>query len=140
MNSRRREKARKRTGSDTCRRQCMVPDIIPYNYPSSDRPRRAGRNCSTAPAIFEMKTIAACPTRYNFARTKAVESRATAIRSEYVRKVKRIDQIFAPNVVGNGNDGISGPFQNAYNTFCWGGVIPSSSERTVRPTKTFKRC
>ena len=46
------------------------------------------------------------------------------VRSEYVRKVKRIDQIFAPNVVGNGNDGISGPFQNAYNTFCRGGVIP----------------
>ena len=38
----------------------MVPDIIAYNYPSSDRPRRAGRNRSTAPAIFEMKTIAAC--------------------------------------------------------------------------------
>ena len=88
---------------------------------------RAGRNCSTAPAIFEIKTIAACPTRYNFARTKAVESRATGIRSEYARKVERIDQIFAPNVVGNDNDGISGPFQNAYNmynTFCRGGVIP----------------
>ena len=56
-----------------------------------------------------------------------MESRATGIRSEYVRKVKRIDQIFAPNVVGNDNDGISGPFQNAYNmynTFCRGGVIP----------------
>ena len=26
--------------------------------------------------------------------------------------------------MGNGNDGISGPFQNAYNTFCRGGVIP----------------
>ena len=117
-----RERGDKRSGSD--RRQRMVPDIIAYNYPSSDRPRRAGRICSTAPAIFEMKTIAACPTRYNFARTKAVVSRATGIRSEYVRKVKRIDQIFAPSVVGNGNDGISGPFQNAYNTFCRGGVIP----------------
>ncbi len=71
-----------------------------------------------------MKTIAACPTRYNLARTKAVESRATGVRSEYVRKVKRIDQIFAPNVVRNDDDGNSGPFQNAYNTFCRGGVIP----------------
>ena len=80
------------------RRQCMVPDVIVYNYPSSDSPRRAGRNCSTAPAIFEMKTFTACPTRYNFAQTKAVESRATGIKSEYVRKVKRIDQVFAPHV------------------------------------------
>ena len=66
-----RERGEKRNGSD--RRQCMVPDIIAYNWPSSDHPRRAGRNCSTAPAIFEMKTISACPTRYNLARTKAVE-------------------------------------------------------------------
>ena len=116
-----RERGEKRSGSD--RRQCMVPDIIVYNYPSSDRPRRAGRNCSTAPAIFEMKTITACPTRYNFAQTKAVESRATGIKSEYVRKVKRIDQVFAPNVTGDSNDGASGPFQNAYNTFCRGVVI-----------------
>ena len=73
-----------------------------------------------------MKTITACPTRYNFAQTKAVESRATGIKSEYVRKVKRIDQVFAPNVTGDSNDGASGPFQNAYmyNTFCRGGVIP----------------
>ena len=72
-----------------------------------------------------MKTITACPTRYNFAQTKAVESRATGIKSEYVRKVKRrIDQVFAPNVTVDGNDGALGPFQNAYNTFCRGGVIP----------------
>ena len=118
----------------------MVPDIVAYNYHSSDRPRRAGSNCSTALAIFEMKTIAACPTRYNFARTKAVGSRATGIISEYVRKFKRNDQIFAPNVVGNGNDGISGTFQNAYNTSCRGGVIPLVSVRMVRPKKTFKWC
>ena len=76
------------------------------------------------PSIFEMKTITACPTRYNFAQTKAVESRATGIKSEYVRKVKRIDQVFAPNVTEDSTDGASGPFQNAYNTFCRGGVIP----------------
>ena len=79
---------------------------------------------SQSRAPVHVAAIAACPTRYNFARTKAVESRATGIRSEYARKVERIDQIFAPNVVGNDNDGISGPFQNAYNTFCRGGVIP----------------
>ena len=56
--------------------------------------------------------------------TKAVESRATGIKSEYVRKVKRIDQVFAPNVTGDSNDGASRPFQNAYNTFCRRGVIP----------------
>ena len=92
------------------------------NWPSSDHPRRAGRNCSTAPAIFEMKTISACPTRYYLPRTKAVESRATGIRSEYVRKVKRIDQVFAHDVVGD--DNVSGPFENAYYTFCKGGAIP----------------
>ena len=117
-----RERGDKRSASD--KRQCMVPDIIVYNYPSSDRPRRAGRNCSTAPAIFEMKTIAACPTRYNFAQTKAVESRATGIKSEYVRKVKRVYRVFAPNLTGDNNYGASGPFQNAYNTFCRVGVIP----------------
>ena len=54
-----------------------------------------------------MKTISACPTRHNFAQTKAVESRATGIKSEYVRKVKRIDQVFAPDVTGDSNDGAS---------------------------------
>ena len=68
-----------------------------------------------------MKTISACPTRYNFAQTKAVESRATGIKSEYSRKVHRIDQAFAPDVV---DDSTPGPFQNAYNAFCRGGVIP----------------
>ncbi len=55
-------------------------------------------------------------------------ARSTGIRSEYVQKVKRIDQIFAPNVVGNGNDGISGPCHSRMPTntctFCRGGVIP----------------
>ena len=71
-----------------------------------------------------------------------MESRATGIKSEYVRKVKRIDQVFAPNVTVDGDDGAFGPFQNAYNAFCRGGVIPlssSSSEHTVKPTKTFKK-
>ena len=65
----------------------------------------------------------ACPTRYNFAQTKAVESRATGIKSEYMysRKVQSIDRAFAPDVV---DDSTPGPFQNAYNTFCRGGVIP----------------
>ena len=72
-----------------------------------------------------MKTITACPTRYNFAQTKAVESRATGTKLEYVRKVNRIDQVFAPNVTGDSNDGASGPSQNAYNTFCRGGGHPA---------------
>ena len=35
--------------------------------------------------------------RHNFVQTKAVESRATGIKSEHSRKVHRIDQAFAPS-------------------------------------------
>ena len=77
----------------------MVPDIIVYNYISSDKPLRAGRNCSNAPAIFETKTTSACPTRYNLRHQKAMESRSIGIKSEYVRKVEEIDVICAGNAV-----------------------------------------
>ena len=39
-----RERGDRRVGSD--RRRCIVPDIICYNFISSDGRRRAGRNCS----------------------------------------------------------------------------------------------
>ena len=116
-----RERGDRRVGSD--RRRCIVPDIICYNFISSDGRRRAGRNCSNGPAIYESKTISACGTRYNLRNQKAVESRANAIRSEYARKVKAIDRVFAPDMVGESGD-VPGPFQNAYNTFHKGGIIP----------------
>ena len=116
-----RERGDRRHGSD--RRTCIVPDLICHNYPSADLPRHAGRNVSTAQAIFEVKTIAACDTRYKRARTKAVESRATGIKSEYARHVRRIDQAFAPDMTGEDGNA-PGPFQTAYRTFCKGGIIP----------------
>jgi hypothetical protein len=116
-----RERGDRRHGSD--RRICIVPDLICHNFPSADSPRHAGRNVSTAQAIFEVKTISACPTRYERARTKAVESRATGIKSEYARHVKRIDRAFAPEMTGDDGNA-PGPFQIAYRTFCKGGIIP----------------
>ena len=91
-----------RVGSD--RRRCIVPDIISYNFISSEERRRAGRKCSNGPAIYESKTISACGTRYKFRTQKAVESRANAIRSEYARKVRAIDRVFAPDMVGESGD------------------------------------
>ena len=96
-----RERGDRRIGSD--RRRCTLPDIIFYNFmsPRMDGRRRAGRKCSNGPAIYESKTISACGTRCNLRNQKAVESRANAIRSEYARKVKVIDRVFAPDMVVN---------------------------------------
>lgn len=102
----------------------MVPDLIVYNYPSTEHVRHAGRNASTASAIFEVKTLSPGPSRYKNVRQLAVESRATAVVSEYVRKAKAIDRTFAPDVVGDGSSGVAGPFEQALSTFCNGRVIP----------------
>lgn len=52
--------------------------------------------------------------------------------------------VFAPDLVGDGDDGVSGPFQNAYNAFCKGGVIPlvvgAHTRGGEKPTKkTFNK-
>ena len=70
---------------------------------------KVAHDISTAQAIFEVKTISACKTRYRLARTKAVESRATGIKSEYARHVARVDRAFAPEMTGEDGNA-PGPF------------------------------
>ena len=52
-----------------------------------------------------------------------MESQATGIKSEYVRKVNDIDRAFVPDIRRQEN-GVSDPFENAYKTFCRDGIIP----------------
>ncbi len=94
----------------------IIPDIHAYNFPSDRQNVNDSGASQTDEAIFEFKTFEACPTRYyheNVIKT-AVERRT----DEHMRSTKRVielskrlDMEFAPEIVGNGRNGIVGPFE-----------------------------
>ena len=73
-----------------------------------------------------MKTFTACNTRYkhNNLSTKPADRRARVVTNEYRNKFIKLDKKFAPEVVGDGNDGVTGPFEASQNSFYCGQVIP----------------
>eukprot|EP00956_Cyclotella_meneghiniana_P007801 scaffold10395_cov75-Cyclotella_meneghiniana.AAC.2 len=68
---------------------------------------------STAEAIFEVKLFTACKSWYNFNNTTTNPADC------------RAKMHYTPDVVGDGNSGITGPFESAQNPpFHCGQVIP----------------
>jgi hypothetical protein len=56
--------------------------------------------------------------------TTAAERRAKAINVNYRKRFKKLDEVFASDVVGDGTTGIMGPFEAAHGRFFTGQVIP----------------
>ena len=73
-----------------------------------------------------MKTYTVCNTCYNKNNkiTRPPDRRGKAVLSEYSNKFKKLDRVFAEEVVGNGETRVAGPFQLAQGRFYKGQVIP----------------
>jgi len=97
-----------------------------WNYPTGRQRVNDSGATSSAEAIFEVKTYTACNSRYNHnnTTTKPAERRARKISLSYKRKFKKLDTLFASDVVGDGSGDITGPFEASQCRFYRGQVIP----------------
>ena len=72
-----------------------------------------------------MKTYTACKTRYDKNdRIHPADRRARLIGQAYHLKFKKLDKIFATDVVGDGTNHVVGPFETAQGRFYRGQVVP----------------
>ena len=73
-----------------------------------------------------MKTYKPCNTRYdhNHSSIGPADRRAREVRSSYGSKFRKLDRLFAADVVGDGSGDVVGPFESAQGRFWRGGVIP----------------
>ena len=76
---------------------CIIPDIHALNLPARNGTiNDSGAISIRGEAIFEMKTMTACKTRYanNNDNTLSTNRRAKEVRREYLRKFKKLDEKF----------------------------------------------
>ena len=74
----------------------------------------------------EIKTQQPNNTRYNHNNSKLrpTEQRAKQVVNDYKLKFRKLDRVYAPDVVGDGNNGVVGPFEAAQQLFIGGQVVP----------------
>jgi len=104
----------------------MIPDLHAQNYPTGrQRVNDSGSHLS-AEAIFEVKTFVACNSRYgnNNSQISPANRRAKQVCQTYVLKTKKLDNKFAPEIVGDGTGNVVGPFQTMLGRFYRGQVLP----------------
>ena len=104
----------------------IVPDILAHEYPAGRQTINDSGASSSGEAFFEVKTYQPGNTRYdhNHSDLKPADRRARDITSEYSRKFKKLDRKYAADVVGEGDNGIVGPFEAAQGRFIGGQVVP----------------
>ena len=106
-----------------------MPDIHATNYPTGNWRQVVNDSGATrsADAIFEVKTYTFCPTRYNHnnQNINPADRCAREIVKDYSHKVRNlvkdyssnkvrnVDITFVAAVVGDGNNNVIGPFENA---------------------------
>ena len=88
-------------------------DHIAHEYPAGRQMINDSGASSSGEAFFEVKTYHPGNTRYdhNHLALKPADRRARDITSEYSRKFKNLDKKYAMDVVGEGDNGIVGPFE-----------------------------
>lgn len=115
------------SGSVTPRRAqgAIIPDIQAWNYPVGRRTVNDGNTRSCGEAIFEVKTFTAAKTNYehNNATTCPADRRAKKVVQEYRSKFRKLDEKFAPEIVGDESN-VLGPFAASQSRFHCGQVIP----------------
>ena len=81
---------------------------------------------SSGDAFFEVKSYQPNNIRldHNNKETKPADRRANEVVNQYSNKFKRLDKQYAADIVGNGENGIVGPFESAQKRFIGGQVIP----------------
>ena len=104
----------------------IVPDIHAFNWPTGSQRFNDSGVSSAAEAFFEVKTFSGCKSRYkqNNSTIKPADRRAREVTREYPRKFKKLDELFAAEVVGDGTGDAVGPFEAAQGQFYRGQVIP----------------
>ena len=116
-----------------------MPDIHATNYPTGNWRQVVNDSGATrsADAIFEVKTYTFCPTRYNHnnQNINPADRRAREIVKDYRHKVRNLDIMFAAAVVGDGNNNVIGPFENALSQFHGKTIIPLCFGAFVREVK-----
>jgi len=91
---------------------------------------------------FEIKSFQPNRTRYNHNNTNInpADRRAKEVVQQYSRKFQKLDQNYAQEVVGDGRNGIVGPFEAAQSQFFGGQVIPVVVGAFGEVIKILKRC
>ena len=104
----------------------IIPDIVARNYPTGSQRINDSGATSSAEAMFEIKTMSPCPSRYSYSTstTTPADRKAKWVVSDYDKRFKKLDVLFASDVVGDGRGGIVGPFEAAQRRFYRGQVIP----------------
>ena len=104
----------------------IIPDIHAINYPAGKQTVNDSGATHCAEAFFEIKSFQPNNTRYNHNNTKInpADRRAKEVVQQYSRKFHKLDQNYAQEVVGDGRNGIVGPFEAAQSQFFGGQVIP----------------
>ncbi len=102
-----------------------VPDIHALNFPTGGQQVNDSGATSAAEAFFEIKTLMACKSQYDHNNTnlRPVDWRAHEVILSYDQKFKKLDSLYAADVVGNGTREVVGPFEAAKKRFFKGTVI-----------------
>ena len=104
----------------------VIPDLHAINFPRGKQRVDDSGSSMSAEAIFEVKTYYANNKNYGSGDQSLTppNRRAARVVQEYRDKLKALDKEFASDVVGDGNDGVTGPFTTAQSRFFRGQVIP----------------
>jgi hypothetical protein len=104
----------------------IVPDINAFNFPKGGQQVDDSGAVSAAEAFFEMKTLMACKSQYNHNNTnlRPVDQHAHEVILSYDQKFKKLDCLFAADVVGDGTSKVMGPVEAPKKRFFRGAVIP----------------
>ena len=125
----------------------MIPDIMVQDFPEKGSDKKEdteidlGMASDSKAAIFEVKGVRVGVNRYGrrprallkvlgpFDSARETDLRAREIKSEYLKKARKLDVKLAPSVTAEADEQareqrLIGPFESAYHMFARKGVIP----------------
>lgn len=106
----------------------VVPDLRAWNFPTGKQRVNDSDTTMTAEAFFGVKTYTLRRSRYNNNNndtTKPSDRWAKEIVISYSQKFKKLDSIFAADIVGDGSNNVVGrPFEAAQSQFHNKKVVP----------------
>jgi hypothetical protein len=93
----------------------IVPNLHATNYLTGSQIVNNSRASRSAEAIFEIKTFTICKTQINRDNrlVNPEDCQAKEVVNKYNLKFKKPEILFALDIVGDGSNGIIGPFQTA---------------------------
>ena len=81
----------------------------------------------TKRAVFEVKTVHVCPSRYRRTGQRAVDTRAKQVPKDYFRRAHGLDKKYAPSDTRAdfSSPGPKGPFERSFDSLATGGPTPA---------------